>query len=91
MSRDKRAAMAADVMQAEYFKGFLEQERDESGARLAALTRRLTECLAAGDMTQISHLRGMIRHAEDELRRIDRMMDALRGRFPPEGEPPHRA
>jgi hypothetical protein len=86
MSGDKQAAAVADAMQAEYFKGFLEQERLESAARLAALMGHLTECLAAGDTTHISHLRRVIRKADNELRGIDRMADALKQRFPREDE-----
>lgn len=87
MSGDRQAAAAADAMQAEYFKRFLEQERSESAARLPALNRRLTECLTTGQTTRVSHLRSVIRAAEGELRGIDRMIDALRGRFTEEGGP----
>jgi hypothetical protein len=87
MLGDRQAAAAADAMQAEYFKRFLEQERSELAARLSALNRRLTECLITGQTTRISHLRSVIRAAEGELRGIDRMVHALRRRFPEEGGP----
>lgn len=81
----------ADVMQAEYFRGFLEQERSELVARLAAQTRRLTECMTLGALTPISHLRHAIRVSECDLRVIDRMVDALKGRFPEESDVRRRA
>lgn len=82
---------AADAAQAEYFKRFLAQERAESTARLAALTRRLTDCMTRGQGTHIGHLRRIIRKAEGELRGIDRMVDALKWRFPVEDDRRHRA
>src|SRR5262245_20898987 len=84
----EKEAAAADALQAEYFKVYLEQERAESAARLAALTRRLIAYQASGEVGHISHLRGVIRVAEEELRGIERMAKALRGRFPEEGDPP---
>ena len=82
MLGDMQAAAAADAMQAEYFKRFLEQERSESAARLAALNHRLAECIRTGQTMHISHLRSVIRVAEGELHGIDRMVHALRRRFP---------
>jgi hypothetical protein len=86
MSGDMRAAAAADAMQAEYFKSFLEQELSESAARLAALNRRLTQYMTSGQTTHISHLLAVIRAAEDELHGIERMVHALRRRFPEGGD-----
>ena len=56
----KDAASAADVMQAEYFRGFLDQQRYELTDQLASLTRRLTACMTRGEMTAISHVRRAI-------------------------------
>jgi len=91
MSGDTHAGTAADALQADYFKGFLAQERSESASRLAALTRRLTHCVTSDDTRHIGHLRGVIRDAERELHGIDRMIDALTGRFPEEDDLARRA
>ena len=72
----------ADKAQAEYFCGFLEQEKSELQARLAAQTRRLTMSMTVGAMTPISHVRRAIRTTEGELGAIDRMLKALRQRIP---------
>jgi hypothetical protein len=85
MSEVVKPGVAADALQADYFKGFLALERSESESRLAALTRRLTECVVADDRRHIGYLRGLIRGAESELKGIDRMIDALTGRFPEAG------
>ena len=86
MLGDKHAAAAADVMQAAQFRGLLEQERYESAARLAALTRRLTHCMTKGEMIHVGELRRIIRGAEMKLRTIERMVDALKQRFPEVGD-----
>jgi hypothetical protein len=89
MPGDTQAGTAADAQQADYFKGFLARERYESQSRLAALQRRLTECVTADDRRHIGFVRGMIRGAESELEGIDRMIDALTGRFPEVGDLAH--
>jgi hypothetical protein len=81
----------ADKAQAEYFCGFLEQEKSELQARLAAQTRRLTMCMTEGEMTPISHVRRAIRTTEGDLGAIDRMLKALRRRFPAEEDVRRRA
>lgn len=91
MLADKQVAASADALQPEYFRGFLEHERSELAGHLATLTRRLTECMMTSEMTPISHVRRAIRGAEGQLRVIDRMMDALEGRFPEEGDIRRRA
>jgi hypothetical protein len=72
----------AEKAQAEYFCGFLEQEKSELEARLAVQTRRLTMAITNGAMTPISQVRRAIRTTEGDLGAIDRMLKALRGRFP---------
>jgi hypothetical protein len=82
MSEHHRPAGLADTAQSGIFCGFLEQEKCELEAQLATQTRRLTMCMTAGEMTSISDVRRAIRTAERDLGAIDRMLDALRRRFP---------
>jgi hypothetical protein len=91
MLGDEPAAARADVMQAEYFRDFLDQERSELAVRLASHTRGLTECMTGGDMSLISHVRHAIRRTQRELHAIDRMLYALNGRFPEESDLRSRA
>src|SRR5262245_33932245 len=81
----------ADKAQAEYFCVFLEQEKSELQARLAAQTRRLTRAITVGEMTPVSHARCAIRTTERELGAIDRMLKALRRRFPDDDDLRRRA
>lgn len=69
----KDAASAADAMQAEYFRGFLDQQQSALTDQLASLTRRLTACMTRGETTTISHVRRAIRGVEAEIHAIDRM------------------
>ena len=87
----KDAASAADVMQAEYFRGFLDQQRSELTDQLASLTRRLTACMTRGEMTAISHVRRAIRGVEADIHAIDRMAQALTRRFPDDADVKRRA
>jgi hypothetical protein len=82
MLEHHRPAGLADTAQSEIFCNFLAQEKGELQAQLATQTRRLTMCMTAGDMTSISDVRRAIRTAERDLGAIDRMLDALRRRFP---------
>jgi hypothetical protein len=86
MLLDKPIATSADAMQAEYFRGFFEEERLELAAQVASLTRRLTDCMTKRETTPISDVRRAIRVAEGELRAIDRMLDAIAARFSAEGD-----
>lgn len=89
---DTQAATTADARQAEYFRGYFAEERSEVAAQLASLTRRLTECMTAGETTPISHVRRAIRVTQSQLRAIDRMLEAIDVRFPGEREirAPHK-
>lgn len=84
-------AGTADKAQAEYYRSFLEQEKSELEALLAAQTRRLTVCMTEGEMTPISHVRCAIRTTEGQLGVIDRMLKALLRRFPAEEDLRRRA
>jgi hypothetical protein len=78
-------AAIADVMQAGYFRAFLGDERAELRSYLAEQVKALTARAATGDVRGVSHVRRSIRAAENELRAIDRMVEALDWRFPDEG------
>ena len=47
---------------------------------------RLTHCMTKGEMIHVGELRRIIRGAEMELRTIERMVDALKQRFPEVGD-----
>jgi hypothetical protein len=77
-----QGAGTADVLQADYFRRVLGEERAELASHLAGLTRRLTAHSARNEPTDLSNLRRSIRQSENDLRVLDRMIDALDGRFP---------
>jgi hypothetical protein len=87
----KAAASAADAMQAEYFRGFLDRQQSALTDQLASLTRRLTACMTRGETAKISHVRRAIRGVEAEIHTIDRMARALTRRFPQDADVNRRA
>jgi hypothetical protein len=68
-------------MQADYYRGFLEQLRSELESDLARHVRHLTECTATGEVASIGLVRQTIRVAEGEMRVIETMLGALNRRF----------
>ena len=80
--RGEDAAFEADSMQAGYFREYLNGERAELQRTLADHINRLEACLKGGSTRLVSHHRGCIRAAENELRFVDRMLARLDSRFP---------
>jgi hypothetical protein len=79
----EEASAIADALQADYFHGYFESQRDALRTELAARVKRLTRCMTLnGDAGKASTIRRSIRAAESELRTIDRILEALDGRFP---------
>lgn len=77
------ASAIADALQAKYFRGYFESQRNAVRAELAGLVKRLTRGMTSnGDAGEASVIRRAIRAAENELRIIDRMLEALDERFP---------
>lgn len=77
------ASAIADALQAKHFRGYFESQRDAVRAHLAGLVKRLTRRMTSnGDAEDASATRRAIRAAENELRFIDRMLEALDERFP---------
>jgi hypothetical protein len=74
----------ADARQADYYRGVLEGTRSEAAAELAEHVRRLTECMTSGEMASVSVVRRSIRNIENDIRKVDRMLDRLNLRFPGE-------
>lgn len=73
----------ADALQAKYFRGYFEGERSALRAELSSCVKRLTRCMTTdSDAGEAGMIRRAIRVTENELRTIDRMLDALDGRFP---------
>lgn len=91
LSDAKDTATAADVKQAEYFRGFLDQQQSALTDQLASLRRRLTVCMNRGETTTISHVRRAIRGVEAEIYAVDRMAEALTRRFPQDADVKRRA
>ena len=86
MTADKAAAALADAMQAAYYRGVFAEERNELVEALAKNVKLSTNALAAGRMAEVSNLRRIIRQIEGDVRRIDRMVEALGRRFPDDDE-----
>jgi hypothetical protein len=73
-------AAAADFSQAEYFRGFLFDEREEVAVELAASRRRLQGCVQGGQVVgfrAMSRARYEVRDLEVQHRELDRMIAAL--------------
>lgn len=79
-----QAAELADAMQAEVFRLMFDRERSDLAAQLSKLVKQSTVSMAAGNHQQVTELRRAIRHTENGIRKIDRMVDALEQRFPAE-------
>lgn len=62
--RNERAAALADAMQADYYRGLVDQERSELARELAKHVKNLTGCMTAGDVGEVSVIRRSIRDAE---------------------------
>jgi hypothetical protein len=76
-------AKAADIMQAGYFREFLQGERSVLAMDLAEHVKHLTHCMNTGRAGgEIANARRAIRKVEAEMRAIDRMTGALDQRFP---------
>jgi hypothetical protein len=78
----EEAAAIADFMQATYYRGFFESERQALAKDLAKFVKALTECTNAGNMGEATRLRRTIRGADSEIRAIDRLIEGLDRRFP---------
>jgi hypothetical protein len=81
MSEDERAAALADALQAGYFRGFLERQRAVSVAQLGECVQRLNLPMTKSERSQV---RRAMRVAVAEIRAINRMIEALDDRFPPD-------
>ena len=81
----EEAAAVADFMQATYYRGFFESERQVLAKDLAKYVKALTESTNSGNISEATRLRRTIRGAEGEIRAIDRLIEALDRRFPAAG------
>lgn len=75
-------AAAADYQQAEYLLRYLGSERADLAQKLAMHARILNDARTAGRVGAVSHHRWCIRRLEDDVRAVNRMIDALKRRFP---------
>jgi hypothetical protein len=53
MPKNERAAVLADALQAEYFRGFLERERSGLAVELADCAERLNRRLTKSELSQL--------------------------------------
>jgi hypothetical protein len=74
-------AAQADVLQAQSMRRLLGEERRANGAKIAALGKRLTASISAGQ-PDAHHIKRAIRQLENDIQHMDRMLDALTRRFP---------
>ena len=79
---DAAADAAADGLQAQYMRRCLSNERADLAGRLGKHARLLNESITSGQTRNTGHLRGHVRRLENEIREINRMLDALARRFP---------
>jgi len=84
MLTDAQASRRADQMQADYYQSYFDERRSSLAAELASQVRQLTAVTATGDAASAGRIRRAIRNAESDLRTIDRMLEAIDGRFPDE-------
>jgi hypothetical protein len=82
MLRGERPVTAADTRQAEFWRDWLLGERSELVRQLSNLRNELERCAISAGTGKPGPLRGAIRAVENEIRAIDRMIDALSRRFP---------
>ena len=75
------SAAVADELQAQSLRTMRPEERRTTGARIAALVRRQTAGTTAGQPDP-NQLRRTIRQLENDIRQLDRMLEALARRFP---------
>ena len=62
--RNERTAALADAMQADYYRGLVDQERSELARELAKHVKNLTGCMTGGDVGGVSVIRRSIRDSE---------------------------
>ncbi len=72
---------AADAMQAAYFRGFLEEERQQLVAEITKREAEVVKRVEAGQLSALGRLRTQKRAVEAELRYVDRLIQGLAGRF----------
>jgi len=73
--------LASDALQAVYFRGALADRRALVAAEITRQTRKLNALTTRSDALTISRLRREIRTNEAERRDLDRMIEAIDGRF----------
>ncbi|TPG35753.1 hypothetical protein [Mycolicibacterium hodleri] len=78
---DDDSSMAADAMQAAYFRGTLADERELIAAHAQKHRDEVARRIAAGMMSGIPHLRSQVRSHEAELRYLDGLIAKLDRRF----------
>jgi hypothetical protein len=79
---DIAAARAADVRQADYYRGELSRQRELLIDRMAAHEAALAKYQLRGEMNQVHRIRREIRHREQEQYALQRLLDAIEERFP---------
>jgi hypothetical protein len=74
-------SVAADAMQAAYFRGTLADEREQIAGHVAKHREEMARCLTTGSMSAVPHLRSQVRTMEAELQYLDELIAGLDARF----------
>lgn len=78
---DDGSAMAADAMQAAYFRGCLAGEREQIAGHVGKHREELGHRFDVGSLAGTSHLRSQVRSLEAEIRYLDSLIAKLDRRF----------
>lgn len=78
-------AVAADAMQAAYFRTALEREREHASAQVAKHHAVLARRSDGGSTHGVAHLTSQVRSLEAEIRYLDALIARLDRRFTPSG------
>ncbi|BBZ29267.1 hypothetical protein MMAD_35620 [Mycolicibacterium madagascariense] len=73
--------LAADAMQAAYFRGTLVDERQQVAAHVAEHRDEMARCLTSGSASAVTHLRAQVASMEAELLYLDELIAGLDRRF----------
>lgn len=73
--------VAADAMQAAYFRGTLADERQQIATHVAKHRDEMARCLTSGPKSAVAHLRAQVTSMEAELRYLDELIAGLDRRF----------
>lgn len=80
---DDGAVVAADALQAAYFRGTLAEQREGLAHQAATHRTEMGRLLEVGAMAGIPYLRSQVRSLEAQLHHLDGLIAGLERRFAP--------